>query len=51
MADSKTEPNESDRLEEARPEEVSQQAQPSQASKLVQQDQRIAPGRKPLFRN
>jgi hypothetical protein len=51
MIDDKMQPNVNDLREKAKPEQVGQQAQQSQASTAAQPGQRAAPGRKPLFRN
>jgi hypothetical protein len=51
MTDDKMQPNVNDRPEQAKPEQVGQQAQQSQASAAAQPGQRTAPGRRPLFRN
>jgi hypothetical protein len=51
MTDDKMHPNVNDRPEQAKPEQVGQQAQQSQASAAAQPGQRTAPGRRPLFRN
>jgi hypothetical protein len=40
-----------DQSEQANPEQVGQQARQSQASAVAERDQRVAPGRRPLFRN
>jgi hypothetical protein len=51
MTDDKMRPNENDRSEQAKPEQVGQQAQQSQTSAPAQPVERPAPGRRPLFRN
>jgi hypothetical protein len=53
MTDEEMQPNVNDRPEQAKPEQVGQQAQQSQnqASAPGQPGQRAAPGRRPLFRN
>jgi hypothetical protein len=54
MADDKMQPNLNDRPEQAKPEQEGQRAQQGQtgvASAAAQPSQRVAPGRKPLFRN
>ena len=50
MTDDKMQPNVNDRPEQAKPEQVGQQAQRIQASAAAQPGQRAAPGRRPLFR-
>ena len=51
MTDDRMQPNVNDRPEQAKPEQVGQQAQQRQASAASQPDQRVAPGRRPLFRS
>jgi hypothetical protein len=53
MTDDKMQPNPNgnDRPEQAAPEEPGQQAQQGQPNKPADPGQRVAPGRRPLFRN
>jgi hypothetical protein len=51
MADDKMQPNVNDRPEQAKPEQVGQQAQQRPASAAAPPRQRTAPGRMPLFRH
>jgi hypothetical protein len=51
MTDSNMPPRVNDKSEQAKPEQVGQQAQQSQTSAVAERDQRVAPGRRPLFRN
>jgi hypothetical protein len=51
MTDDKIQPNVSDRPEQAKPQQVGQQPQLSPASAAAPPGQRVAPGRRPLFRN
>ena len=50
MTHDKLQPNVNDRPEQAKPEQVGQQAQKSPATAGVALGQRAVPGRKPLFR-
>ena len=51
MTDNKMLPKVDDRPEQAKPEQVAQQAQQSQAGAAAEPGQRTAPGRRPLFRS
>ncbi len=51
MTDDKTQPNVNEQTGQAKPEQVGQQAQQSQASAAVRPRQRAAPERRPLFRD
>ncbi len=51
MTDAKTPPNENDRVEQAKREQVDQHTQQSQTSTAAQPGERRAPGRRPLFRS
>jgi hypothetical protein len=51
MADEKMQPNNNDRPEPAKPGQVGQREQQSEASAVARPGQRGAPGRKPLFGN
>lgn len=50
MTDDKIQPNVNDRHEQTKPERVGQQAHLSPIDTGVQPGQRVAPGRRPLFR-
>jgi hypothetical protein len=50
MTIEKIQTKESNRPEPAKPEQERQQAPQRQASAVTQQDQRVTPGRRPLFR-
>lgn len=50
MTDDKIQPNANDRTEQGKREPEDQQAQHSQTSAATPSSQRVAPGRKPLFR-
>jgi hypothetical protein len=51
MTDDKTEVNANDRAGQAKPEQVNQQPQRSEAGAAERPDRRVAPGRMPLFRS
>jgi hypothetical protein len=50
MTNDKTQQNANDQPEQAQPKQADQQERPSQASAALQLSQRVAPGRRPLFR-
>jgi hypothetical protein len=51
MTDDKMQPNDNDRPEQVKPEQVGRQTQQSQRSAAAQPNERPAPGRRPLFRS
>ena len=51
MTDENKKANVRDQSEQAKPEQVDQQAQQNQTSATVDSGQRTPPGRRPLFRN
>jgi hypothetical protein len=51
MTDDKMESNANDRGEQEKPEQVRQQIQQNQAGAAPRPDQRVTPGRRPLFRS
>jgi hypothetical protein len=51
MDDDKRQPEAKDPPDQAKPEQLDQQAQQSRPNSSAQSGQRAAPGRKPLFRN
>ena len=50
MADDEMQPNANDRTEQGKPEPKDRETQQSQASAATPLNQRVAPGRMPLFR-